>query len=67
MSWMTWVMSIYIHNSLNFNTKPELSTNCRDIVLEIISEKTRNTIVSVLYRPHNGYFQRFENFLKNVF
>ena len=35
--------------------------------LEIISEKTHNTIVSVLYRPPNGHFEHFENFLTKFF
>ena len=63
-------MSVYIHNSLNVKTRPDLSTSCGDIeslTLEIISEKTRNTIVSVLYRPPNGHFEHFENFLTNFF
>ena len=63
-------VSAYIHNSLNVKTRPDLSTNCGDIeslTLEIISEKTRNTIVSVLYRPPNGHFEHFENFLTNFF
>ena len=63
-------VSVYIHNSLNFKTRPDLSINCGDIeslTLEIISEKTRNTIVSVLYRPPNGHSEHFENFLTNFF
>ena len=63
-------VSVYIHNSFNVKTRSDLSTNCRDIeslTLEIISEKTRNTIVSVLYRPPNGHFEHFENFLTNFF
>ena len=55
---------VYIHNSLKFKSTPDLSTNCRDIeslTLEIISEKTHNTIVSVLYRPPNGHLEPFEN------
>ena len=60
--------AVNIHNSLKFDTKLEFSTNCGDIeslALDIIPEKTHNTIESVLlYRPHNnGYFKRFENFL----
>ena len=61
-----WGVSVYIHNSLNFKARLDISTNCRDIEslkLEIISEKTRNTIVSVLYRPPNGHLEHFENFL----
>ena len=63
-------VSVYIHNSLNFKTKPDLSSNCGDIeslALEIISEKTRNTIVSVLYRPSNNHLEYFENFLTGFF
>ena len=44
-------VSVYTHNSLNFKTSLDLSSNCGDvesITLEIISEKTHNTIVSVL-------------------
>ena len=63
-------VSVYIHNSFNVKTRSDLSTNYGDIeslTLEIISEKTRNTIVSVLYRPPNGHFEHFENFLTNFF
>ena len=52
-------VSTYIHNPRNFKTRPELSTKCGDIeslALEITSQKKRNTIVSVLYRPPNGHF-----------
>ena len=60
-----WGVSVYIYNSLNFKTRPDLSITCRDIeslTLEIIFEKTHNTIVSVLYRPPNGHSEYFENF-----
>ena len=60
-------VSVYIHNSLNLKPRPDLSKNCGDIeslTKEIISEKTRNTIVSVLYRPPNGHFEKF---LTNIF
>ena len=63
-------MSVYNHNSLNVKTRHELFTNCGDIeslALEIISEKTRNTVVSVLYRPSNGHFEHFENYLTKFF
>ena len=63
-------VSVYIHNSPNFRTRPDLSTNYGDIellALEIISEKARNTIVSVLYRPPNDHSEHFGNFLTNFF
>ena len=57
---------MYIHNSLDFKTRPNLSID--SLSLKIISEKTFNTIVSVLYRPPpNGNFKLFENFLTNFF
>ena len=63
-------MSVYIHNSLNVKTRPDLSSNfgyIESLTLTITSEKTRNTIVSVLYSPPNGHFKQFENFLRNFF
>ena len=63
-------VSAYIHNSLTFKNRADLSTNCGDIeslTLEITSGKKRNTIVSVLYRPPNGHLEHFENFLANFF
>ena len=63
-------VSVYIHNYLKVKTRSDLSTNCEDIeslTIEIISEKTRNIIVSVLYRPPNGRFKHFEIFLANFF
>ena len=63
-------VSAYLHSSFKVKTRSDLSTNCRDIgslTLEIISEKIRNTIISVLYRPPNGHFEHFENFLTNFF
>ena len=61
-------VSIYIRNSLNFISRPDLSINCDDIEslnLEIISDNTRNTLVNVLYQPPNGQFETFESFLTN--
>ena len=63
-------MFIYVHNSLKVKIRSVLSTNCGDIeslTLEILPEKTGNTIVSVLYRPPNGHFEHFENLLTNFF
>ena len=63
-------MSACIHNSFNFKTRPDLSTNCgyfESVTLEIISGKTRNPLVSALYRPLNGHFEGLENFLTNFF
>ena len=61
-------VSIYIHNSLNFINRPDLSIDCDDIeslTLKIISDYMWNTLVNVLYRPPNGQFETFESFLTN--
>ena len=63
-------VDVYIHNSLNFKTWPDLSTNCGDIeslALKSISEKALNTTVSVLNRRPNGHFEHCQNFLANIF
>ena len=63
-------VSVYIHNCFRGKATPDLSTNCGDIeslTLEIISEKTHNTIVSILYRPLNVHFEQFKNFSTNFF
>ena len=63
-------VSVYINNSLNFKIRADLCTNCRDIeslTLEITSEETHNTIVSVLCRPLYGHLEHFENFLTKIF
>ena len=64
-----WGVSVYIQNSLIFKTKLDFSFKCGDtepLALEIISEKAYN-ILSVLHRPTNNDFERFENFLTIFF
>ena len=59
-------VSIYIHSSLKFKERPDLSIISKDIetlTLEILSDKTRNILVNVLYRPPVGQYKQFENFL----
>ena len=36
-------------------------------MLEILSDKTRNVLVNVLYRPPVEQYERFENFLTTFF
>ena len=58
-------VSIYIHNSLNFRIRPDLSISNNDIEsvsAEIVSDKFRNTVVNVLWRPPNGKIEPFETF-----
>ena len=63
-------VSIYIHSSLKFKERPDLSIISKDIetlTLEILSDKTRNVLVNVLYRPPVGQYEQFENFLTTFF
>ena len=63
-------VSIYIHKSLDFAVKPDLSINNNNIeslTIEILSNKKRNTLINALYRPPNGQIEPFENFLNNIF
>ena len=63
-------VSIYIHKSLDFTVKPDLSINNNDIeslTIEILSDKNRNFLINALYRPPNGQIESFENFLNNTF
>ena len=58
-------VSIYIHNSLNLKIRPDLSIKNNDIEslsAELVSDKVRNTIVNVLYRPPNGQIEPFETY-----
>ena len=63
-------VSIYIQNSLKFKERSDLSINNKDIeslTLEILSDKTRNVLVKVLYRPPIGRYEQYENFLATFF
>ena len=61
------VVSVCMHNSLNFKITPDLSISNNDIEslsAKIVSDKLRNTTVNVLYRPPNGKIELFETFFK---
>ena len=63
-------VSIYVHNSLNFKIKPDLSISNNDtesLSAEVVSDKVRNTIVHVLYRSSNGQIEPSETFFNNTF
>ena len=63
-------VSIYIHKTLDFTVKPDLSSNNNNLEslrIEILSGKKRNTLINALYRPPNGQIESFENFLNNMF
>ena len=52
------VVSIYIHNSLNFS-----NNDIESLSAEIVSDNIRNTIVNFVYRQRNGQIKSFETFL----
>ena len=63
-------VSIYIHSSLKFKERPDLSIISKDIetlTQEILSDKTGNILVNVFYRPPVGQYEQFENFLTIFF
>ena len=63
-------VSIYVHKSLDFKIRPDLSINNVDIeslTIEILSDNKRNTLVNALYRSPNGQIEPFEAFLNNIF
>ena len=58
---------IYIHKSLDFTVKLDLSINNNDIeslTIEILSNKKGNTLINALFRPPNDQIEPFENFFK---
>ena len=60
-------ISIYIHKSLDFTVKLDLSINNNDIeslTIEILSNKKGNTLINALFRPPNDQIEPFENFFK---
>ena len=62
-------VSIYVHKSLDFKIRPDLSINNVDIeslTIEILSDNKRNMLVNALYRPPNGQIEPFEAFLNNI-
>ena len=63
-------ISRYIHKTLDFTVKPDLSINNNDIeslAIEILSDKKRNALINAVHRPPNGQIESFENFLNTIF
>ena len=59
-------VSIYIHSSLKFKERPDISIISKGIetlTLQISSDKTCNILVNVLYRPPVEQYEQFENSL----
>ena len=63
-------VSVYIHKNFEFKIRNDLSINskCIDsVVVELLHEKRRKTLFSVVYRPPKRKIEPFENFLKILF
>ena len=63
-------VSIYIHNSLNFKPRPDLSINSFDVEslsIELLCKKKKNTLINVLYRPPKGLLELLDKFLNEIF
>ena len=51
---------VFIHENLSFKLREDLSINSdaiQSLSIEISSTKSKNIILSTIYRPHNGDFE----------
>ena len=61
---------IFIHESLDYKVRKDLSINCdaiESLSIEICKGKTRPTIFNAVYRPPNGDTKISEPFCKDLF
>ena len=61
---------IFIHESLDYKVRKDLSVNCdaiESLSIEICNKKTRNTVFNVLYRSPNGDIEICEQVCKDLF
>ena len=57
-------VALYVHESIKFKLRHDIKVvGVENIFIEIINEKTKNTIVGVVYRPPNNII---DNFLVNL-
>ena len=62
-------MCIFIHESLNFKLRNDLSAcddNSEIISIEIINRTTKNIIINAIYRLPVGKIKPFKNTLKDI-
>ena len=63
-------ISMYIHDSLNFKYRRELDVNTKNVdslSIDLISKKSKNTVLSTIYKPPDSKFNAFNTFLKDVY
>ena len=60
----------FIHNSIDYKLRNKIS-NCNDdnenLVIEIQTSKTKNTLLNITYRPPSGDVQSFIKYLEKFF
>ena len=59
---------IFVHESLNYKRKAEMSVNdndCEILTIEILNKYSRNILVSCVYRQPSGNLKNFKQHLKN--
>ena len=55
---------------MNFKSRRDLDINTKNVEslsIELISQNSRNNVLSTIYRPPDGDFKAFNTFLKNIY
>ena len=63
-------MCVYIHNSLNFKVRHDLSICDEDsesLCVELINKNCKNILINTIYRPPAGKIKPFKRHLKDLF
>ena len=62
-------MGLYLKDNINFNRLTDLEINddevCQSIFVEIKFDKS-STIIGAIYRPPNGDFEKFNDYVENT-
>ena len=61
---------VFVHNSLIFKLRDDLSTsdeNNESMIIEIINKNSKNIIIGTTYRPPSGKIKPFKSYFKNLF
>ena len=61
---------VLMHENLSFKLREDLSINCdaiQSLSIEMPSSKSKNIILSTIYRPPNGDMKQCETYFKDVF
>ena len=59
---------MFIHNTLIYNTKPDLSINSDNVealCIEIVNQNGKNILINTQYRQPAGIYSKFEKHLKD--